>query len=51
MSVRITVTTKNGVQYAEDNVLSFSFQKVIYTPYTSLSARIRAERSSYTDGA
>lgn len=51
MSVRITVTTKNGVQYAEENVMSFSFHKDIYTPYTSLSARIRAKRSSYTDGA
>lgn len=51
MIVRITVTTKNRVQYSEDNVLSFSFHKDIYTPYTSLSARIRAKRSSYDDAA
>ncbi|WP_303788083.1 hypothetical protein [Ruminococcus flavefaciens] len=51
MSVRITVTTAGGVQYTEDNVLNFSFNKDVYTPYTSLSARIRAERESYTDAA
>lgn len=51
MTVRITITDKNGVQYAEDNVLSFSFHKDIYTPYTSLAARLRAERCSYDNAA
>lgn len=51
MRAEITVTTAGGVQYREKNILNFTFDKDIYKPYTSLNARIRADRSAYTDAA
>lgn len=51
MTVQIKITLTNGTEYTENNVLSFAFDKDIYTPYTSLSARIRANRSAYDNAA
>ena len=51
MNVRIIVTAKNGSWFSEDNVLNFVFHKDVYTPYTSLTARIRANSSSYENAA
>lgn len=52
MSVRIIIEDKSGSSwYAENNVLGFSFHKDIYTPYTSLTAKVRASGSSYSGAA
>ncbi len=51
MTAVLTVKTASGTVIAEENILSFSFTKDIYTPYTSLSARIRADNSSFDNAA
>ena len=41
MTVRLTIKTSDDVYYNNNDVLSFRFDKDIYTPYTTLTARIR----------
>ena len=44
MTVRLTIITSDNVYYGDNDVLSFRFDKDIYTPYTTLTARIRLSR-------
>ena len=41
MTARITIKTSDGFYYDNNDVLSFRFDKDIYMPYTTLTARIR----------
>ncbi|MBR5683964.1 MAG: hypothetical protein IKW96_11935 [Ruminococcus sp.] len=40
MNVYIILRTADGAYYTQSNVLSFSFSKDLYTPYTTLTAHI-----------
>lgn len=51
MTVSVVIKTADGTSLAEGKVLSFLFKKDMYTPYTTLSAKVRAVRSSYEEAA
>lgn len=51
MTAVLSIKNKDGTLISEEKVLAFSFRKDIYTPYTSLSARVRAEHSGFDDAA
>ena len=51
MTASVSIRTAGGETLADGKVLHFSFKKDMYTPYTVLSAKVRAVRSSYSGAA
>jgi hypothetical protein len=51
MTAEIIVKTSNASVLAERNILSFSFKKDMYTPYTAFSARALASNYSFDNSA
>lgn len=51
MTASVIIKAADGTSLAEGKVLSFVFDKDLYTPYTTLRARVRAVRNSYEDAA
>lgn len=49
MTVKIIIKNNNGSFSEENNILSFSFVKDAYIPYTSLSARIFSDKNNNCD--
>lgn len=51
MTAVLSIRNKNGTLLTEENVLVFSFRKDIYTPYTTLSARVRTPHTNFDDAS
>jgi len=51
MTAAIGIRSSSGTLFTERNVLSFSFSKELYTPYSTLTAHICASALSYDDAA
>lgn len=51
MTAVLSIINKDGTLLSEENILAFSFRKDIYTPYTSLSARVRTSRTNFDNAA
>ena len=51
MTAAIGIRSSSGALFTERNVLSFSFSKELYTPYSTLTARICTSALSYDDAA
>ena len=51
MTAVLSIRNKNGTLLTEENVLAFSFRKDIYTPYTTLSARVRTPHTNFDDAS
>ena len=51
MTAAIGIRSSSGTLFTERNVLSFSFSKELYTPYSTLTAHICASALSYGDAA
>lgn len=47
LDVKIVINKMNGAPIEENNILSFTFIKDAYTPYTTLSAKIHAGEDTY----
>ena len=51
MTAVVIIKTISGTLLTERNVLSFSFSKDIYTPYTSFSAKVLASNQTFDNAA
>ncbi|SHM75038.1 hypothetical protein [Ruminococcus flavefaciens] len=51
MTAVLSIKNRDGTLLSEEDILSFNFIKDIYTPYTSLSAKVRTSRTNFDNAA
>ena len=51
MNTQLIIKNTDNTRYTEENILSFTFTKEAYTPYTSLSAKLLASAETFTNAS